>query len=249
MKKLFTLMAAMVALCVSAQVNSTHVQLSPATHGTDQGNTWGFINTSITLSNTSGKNWGTNDNYNNAGADTIKTSLMKLSRGVNFSINLPADSAVVRIDFTAVSNSSAAMNWDYLAYLNNGSDWVIFSQEGGQTQITDNETIKKFTYPISPMAADACKAPFASFSDKEGWFTTLNFYIDGNNQVGMIIDLFLVAEKDLANYDPEKDTTTGISRIVMDDENAPMYNIFGQKVTESYKGLVIKNGKKYLLND
>lgn len=31
------------------------------------------------------------------------------------------------------------------------------------------------------------------------------------------------------------------------DENAPMYNIAGQRVDASYKGVVIRNGKKYLL--
>lgn len=31
-----------------------------------------------------------------------------------------------------------------------------------------------------------------------------------------------------------------------DDANAPVYNVLGQRVNENYKGLVIKNGKKYV---
>lgn len=41
---------------------------------------------------------------------------------------------------------------------------------------------------------------------------------------------------------------TGISSAVADDNNvnAPAYNLAGQKVDASYKGIVIKNGKKYM---
>ena len=31
------------------------------------------------------------------------------------------------------------------------------------------------------------------------------------------------------------------------DQNAPMYDILGRQVNSSYKGIVIQNGKKYLL--
>ncbi|MCH5231548.1 MAG: hypothetical protein J1F43_07105, partial [Muribaculaceae bacterium] len=30
------------------------------------------------------------------------------------------------------------------------------------------------------------------------------------------------------------------------NENAPVYNLFGQKVNDTYKGIVIKNGKKFI---
>lgn len=32
-----------------------------------------------------------------------------------------------------------------------------------------------------------------------------------------------------------------------DDANAPIYNVLGQRVDENYKGIIIKNGKKYLV--
>lgn len=41
----------------------------------------------------------------------------------------------------------------------------------------------------------------------------------------------------------------GIDNIIVDaaaNENAPMYNVLGQRVNESYKGLVIKNGVKFI---
>lgn len=42
-------------------------------------------------------------------------------------------------------------------------------------------------------------------------------------------------------------TETGISNITsVNSENGAMYNIAGQKVAEDYRGLVIKNGKKFM---
>ncbi len=41
---------------------------------------------------------------------------------------------------------------------------------------------------------------------------------------------------------------TGINKVETDteDANAPVYNLSGQRVNDSYKGIVIKNGKKYI---
>lgn len=42
-------------------------------------------------------------------------------------------------------------------------------------------------------------------------------------------------------------STGGVEDItVVEDENAPMYNLQGVQVDENYKGVVIKNGKKYI---
>ncbi len=47
----------------------------------------------------------------------------------------------------------------------------------------------------------------------------------------------------------DDDETTGINGVKADnaDVNAPMFNIAGQRVSNNAKGLVIKNGKKYML--
>ena len=39
---------------------------------------------------------------------------------------------------------------------------------------------------------------------------------------------------------------TGINNIIADQKNGAVYNVAGQMVTDSYKGLVIKNGKKMI---
>ncbi len=43
-----------------------------------------------------------------------------------------------------------------------------------------------------------------------------------------------------------KKGTSGINVAKVDEKNAPAYNVAGQKVDNSYKGLIIKNGKKML---
>ena len=51
-----------------------------------------------------------------------------------------------------------------------------------------------------------------------------------------------------ADYEPKEDTpSTALDSLSEFDANAPMYNIMGQKVNVSYKGIVIQNGRKYLL--
>lgn len=47
----------------------------------------------------------------------------------------------------------------------------------------------------------------------------------------------------------ETSGNSGIEDIIVnpvEDENAPVYNVLGQRVDENYKGIVIKNGKKYI---
>lgn len=40
--------------------------------------------------------------------------------------------------------------------------------------------------------------------------------------------------------------TSGIHAVTIDDANAPAYSLDGRRVDESYRGVVIKNGKKYV---
>lgn len=42
----------------------------------------------------------------------------------------------------------------------------------------------------------------------------------------------------------QKDETTGIGKITIGDENQSSYNLAGQRISSTYKGIVIRNGKK-----
>ena len=52
-----------------------------------------------------------------------------------------------------------------------------------------------------------------------------------------------------AGTDPYQYGTTAINGIVVNKTAAPaaIYNIAGQRVSKSYKGIVVKDGKKYLV--
>lgn len=218
MKKLFTLVAtALVALCAGAQVNSTRVELSPLHIDADNSDktTWKFVDTDITITNGNSKGYGSIDRYGDVNGDTCTLSWMKVSKDVEFKLNIPSDRAVVRIEFWGVSNSGKAMNWAYLHSLNNTAELPIYNQTGGATgngrDIMDNEAIKALPYPYSPEAKNAETTPIAVFNDALGWFSELTFMFDGNNQVGTNIVVYTVPEADLANYKTETDASIRLS--------------------------------------
>ena len=43
----------------------------------------------------------------------------------------------------------------------------------------------------------------------------------------------------------QNDKVSGVNAITLDKTNAPLYNLAGQRVSNNYKGVVVKNGKKY----
>ena len=47
--------------------------------------------------------------------------------------------------------------------------------------------------------------------------------------------------------DTEYYSTEGIETVPAMDRNAPMYDILGRKVNDTYQGIVIQNGYKYML--
>lgn len=169
MKKLFTLVsAALVALCANAQVNSTRVELSPLYADAENSDkvTWKFTNTDITLTNGNNKGYASVDYYGDVNGDTCTLSFMKMSKDVEFKLNIPDGRAVVRIEFWGVSNSGAAMNWAYLHSLNNTVELPILS--GIDRDVMDNAAIKALPHPFSPEAKNAETTPVAVFSDPLG---------------------------------------------------------------------------------
>lgn len=78
-----------------------------------------------------------------------------------------------------------------------------------------------------------------------------NLYEDKANdgKQYQIIALFNNIYKGVPQIDPVQiDITTGISEINAQqlNDHAPMYNLAGQRVSKSYKGVVIQNGKKFI---
>ena len=175
--------------------------------------------------------------------------------GLNFRNNttstliLPQGLKVYRIEFNGYSQGD---NWCYLyAYGPADGDWEWTDPIG--TGVKDNTTIyEQAKYPLDPCWKTDINGGY-SFSAPGYLFAAIDFanepyegafafQFSGNNQEQASIKLYTTrAAADAA--------ATGIESAVVEKSepsDARMYNIAGQMVTESYKGIVIKNGKKYL---
>lgn len=92
--------------------------------------------------------------------------------------------------------------------------------------------------------AATVEVPYADIVDKR--YYKYSYGYDGTDKVafriganGAVMALFHVVVES---------GVSGIEDIIapVEDENAPAYNILGQRVGKEYKGIVIKNGKKYI---
>lgn len=72
------------------------------------------------------------------------------------------------------------------------------------------------------------------------------FYVDIYNIFQQLVDCFGNAIKDKNNNYIYSPSATGIKSLKVDSKlNNLIYNLSGQKINSSYRGIIIKNGKKY----
>lgn len=140
---------------------------------------------------------------------------------------------------SAESGYTATSVWE--AFLNGGYYVTVsFNPDGTISYYRDGQLI--LTY-----AADATPSNPTSGSS-----------VTPATIVNKVIDYYYYAELDFTQtvyniqvgYSVPYDNSTGISSVKVDnaaDENAPMYNLSGQRVGNDYKGIVIQNGKKRLV--
>ena len=63
---------------------------------------------------------------------------------------------------------------------------------------------------------------------------------------GKLVNYNGTKEMNSGNYIySQNDKAAGVNAITLDKTNAPLYNLAGQRVSNNYKGVVVKNGKKY----
>jgi len=164
--------------------------------------------------------------------------------GINFknnaagTINVPTGKKVYGMAIGGCSQSDAG-NLCYL-YTVDKDGVNVFTDAIGQNE-KDNSTIQSTAkYPILP-DGNAPQFAYFDFTDSPAT-STIKVVFSGNNQEDVWFTLYLTeAAADAA--------ATGISR-VNTERTAPadglLYNMAGQRVSESYRGLVIKNGRKYI---
>lgn len=178
--------------------------------------------------------------------------------GINFknnafySITIPTGMKVYRIEICGLSQGD---NWEYLAAWGVGDNMLDgvgyeFVDPIGKG-VKDNATIKTAKYPIDPCSGDAVylsdktdpSVPFAILDfGNEPYEGDFPFYGSGNNQYDLAFKLY--TSRSAADA-----AATAIRQLEADKHvcNNAIYNLKGQRVSTSYKGLVIRNGKKELL--
>lgn len=83
---------------------------------------------------------------------------------------------------------------------------------------------------------------------KDNKFTSADQIKVGDKVVvyGKLVNYNGTKEMNSGNYIySQNDKVSGVNAITLDKTNAPLYNLAGQRVSNNYKGVVVKNGKKY----
>lgn len=249
MKKISTLIAALL-LSFGAYAQSTDVvELSAATYdaSTSDNNTWKFTGTDITIVPDGGRAAGPKYFPEGATAETATFAALNIKKDSKQSIKLPTGVQLYRIQITGFSQGD---NFDYIYAWGQevGGKWDYEDPIG--KGVADNATINTAKYPIDPCGYKGSRIPESTREigyiildedfGNEPFEGDFSYFVSGNNQADLNYKLFLSrAAADAA--------TTGISTVkAATENNSAIFNVAGQQVSKNYKGLVIKNGKKFV---
>ncbi len=136
-----------------------------------------------------------------------------------------------------------------------GNEFTITETDGGYTIMqTDGRyfyqtgTFDSFNVSTNPSSGNIWSIETAT----DGTFTITNVDVNKHMQFDTKYSSFgsYADERGLLPYlYVEDEIGTGINNVTVDeelDENAPVYNLAGQRVSKDAKGIVIQNGKKYI---
>lgn len=100
-------------------------------------------------------------------------------------------------------------------------------------------SMKDTNVPVGAYGYNAANGKFSKTTSDAVTIAPFRAYIIVDGAVGAPANLNVVFGEEEA---------TDIENISEhDDANAPIYNVLGQRVDENYKGIIIKNGRKYLV--
>lgn len=250
MKKIFTLIASVCITTASFAQDVVELSFATADKTNSTNAEWFFSNTNISMIPSGG-----NRDINKGGVERTDGTT-SWANGLNFKnnaknvIKLPEGTSLYRIEFSGFSQGD---NWTYLyAYgfgdAAGGYEWADPIGSGVKDNKVIHETAK---FPLDPCMKTEVNGNYSfatpgyKFAEidfgNEPYTGEFPFIFSGNNQESAAITLYL-------SRAAADNPTSGIENIINNtaDENAPIYNVFGQRVDESYKGIVIKNGKKYI---
>lgn len=134
--------------------------------------------------------------------------------------------APIEVQFNYEDGSTSIDKFDIIDWCNNQSQAAV--QTGRYYEnIDDRDYVGLYEYETYPEAGKAIKS------------VTVTNTAESGDSKGIILGLYLT----------DGTITTGIKDLLeeSDTKNGQTYNMAGQRVGKSYKGIVIKNGKKYIV--
>jgi len=160
-------------------------------------------------------------NYGKGGANITVNgasySSIKNSNGAQNTFTAATGKKIYRMTFYAVPNADG--------------DAPKFTEFRGQTLSVDVTTTKDGKNPTKIiMCANGIESATFTFSGK---------------QVNFVVDVDYAESAYDTQYDPT--VSTGIKAVEAEQNAAAFYNLAGQKVSEGFKGIIVKNGKKVVM--
>lgn len=168
--------------------------------------------------------------------------------------------AATEADWVPTKNAIQFGRIGTLGMVSRGDTWIQFPAVQGPAKLTvyvgsfsdkssKEQSLRTAVTPVVDGVAQEkviiCDEPTGTFVEKRYYKKEYNF--DGTGKVA-----FRVGPDNNQMYlfhaVIETSGSSAIENIIANeaDENAPVYNVMGIQVDENYKGVVIKNGKKYI---
>lgn len=197
--------------------------------GTNTGSQWNF-NGGYTITNELG-----NRTYSDDGK-YMTIGKVTATQARYHKINVPANVKVTAIDVEGYTNNNGEASYSYLWKIND-TEYDEFHEANADDIIANRKA--KYGFPNSGEKNSDGTQMVAAYNvaiDNPTVGGSLNIGFTGTNAVRVIFRLYGTTS-----------TTTGIDETVVFPVSNAIYNLAGQKVDGSYKGVVIKNGKKVVV--
>lgn len=233
MKKFFTLIAA-VAMAASVNAQDYVIQGGDAATYTAAGEGQSSItyagtsySKSAEISCTSAEGFigyilKDGKSFANGGALTYNETeytTIKLSNGAPTWFTIPNGVTISKVEIVGYSNDAETDSW--ISSLTNGTDEEVYTSDGAGECLPKGKGSSIGTITIDNLSL-------------KGHFVIKN----GGKQPCVIINLYKEGSPTAIN--------SAVAEVESADADAPAYNLAGQKVGDNAKGIIIKNGKKYI---
>lgn len=176
-------------------------------------------------------------------------------KSISFGSEATATFSIAATDDAFRAANVSAANMEARGINIDGTDYdpVYFLSVSGTTShiftITKSENVNKVTMFARKNDGDATKTVTIRNGGLEGDVLAVAYGFGGELVSADVTaaDALYVPAGSYIVFKVEYGETTGISNVaVKNNTNGAIYNLAGQKVSESYKGVVIKNGRKYV---